>query len=129
MQDLLTGYCDPAIAKKGPRISKEGEANFLKNKGTFNKILNDYGRDVTKESFNPRVQFEGRENRDKNRGTMGSLFTNYGYHPQSPKPIPRVKFDGQSNLEKNSGLGLDKTLKMVPPSSRPSSTDFFNRVN
>ncbi len=56
---------------------------------------------------------------------MGKLFGQYGHHPLPEKPIPRVKFDGHDYRAQGSGSSMGKTLSMVPPSSRPSSTTFF----
>ena len=126
MGEILSGYCErEAGAHKGPRVKREAQDNFLKNKGTFNNILNDYGKNITPESLNPRVQFEGRDNHYKGQGSVGNLFGKYGYHPIPEKPVPRVKFDGQDYKAQGSGSSMGKTLTMVPPSSRPSSTTFF----
>ena len=128
MKDILGGYCDPPIERKGPRIKQEAYDNFLKNKGTFNHILNDYGKGIDNAQINPRVFYEGRANNLKGQGSMGSLLGNYGRHPVSARPLSRVKFEGADILQNNRGSGVDKTLKMVPPSSRPSSSQFFNNI-
>ena len=125
MKESMGGYCDPPLEHKGPRVRKEAQANFLKNKGTFDNIIANYGQDVPKEHFYPRVNFEGRSNNDKGRGTMGSLLGNYGNHPLSAKPVSRVKYEGNEILSKNRGAGVGKTLLSMPPSSRPSSSQFF----
>lgn len=127
MNELLTGYCEnPTIERKGPRIKREAEENFHKNKGTFNTILT-HNSGVREEARrpNPKVYYEGMDNRITGSGTLGNLFANYGYHPLSAKPIPRVKFDGTNNMINNSGSSASKTLHMVPPSARPSSASFF----
>lgn len=126
MREVLTGYCDPAVPKKGPRIKKEAEENFIKNRGTFNVILGDYGKNIQNEQLNPRVYYEGKLNNQKGRGSVGNLLSNYGHQPMSARPVPRVKFEAEDILEHNRGAGVDKTMKMVPPSSRPSSSTFFN---
>lgn len=127
MKELLTGYCDnPPIARRGPRITKDAYENFQKNQGTFNHILNDYGKDIKPENFHSRVKFEGKAYNEKNRGSMGNLLGNYGQHPLSARPIPRVKYEGEDNYVNNRGSSIEKTLKMVPASHRPSSTEFFN---
>ena len=127
MSELLTGYWEnPPVIRKGPRITKEAYGNFLKNKGSLtNLCYNNYGKNVESETHQPKVQYEGKSNLEKNQGSMGNLFRNYGYAPLSARPVPRVKFEGVNNMEANRGSSIDKTLKQVPPSSRPSSSQFF----
>jgi hypothetical protein len=123
MNELLGGYADPALERKGPRIKKEAENNFNKNKGTFHTILT-HEKEEPK-IYQPKVSYEGMNNRITGNGTVSSLFTNYGFHPLSAKPVPRVKFDGADFMANNNGSEASKTLSMVPPSTRPSSTIFF----
>jgi hypothetical protein len=128
MNELLTGYCEnPPLEKKGPRITKAGQENFLKNQGSFNLCYGQYGKNTENEVHNPKVHFEGKYNQEKSNGSLGDLLGNYGNNPISPKPMPRVKFEGNDNLDHNRGSQISKTLHMVPPTSRPSSTQFFNR--
>lgn len=127
MKEILTGYCEnPPIQRKGPRITRDAQENFIKNKGTFNTIIGDYGKNITTEHTSPRNFYEGKTNNVKGRGSVGNLLSNYGYHPLSARPIPRVKYEAEDILDHNRGAGVNKTLKMVPPSARPSSTTFFN---
>ena len=127
MSELLTGYNEhPAFDRKGPRIKREAHENYKKNKGTFNTILDhSSNKDDQPVRPAPKVKYEGMENRNTGAGTVSSLFSNYGYHAPSARPVPRVKFDGTDNLLNNNGSDASKTLQMVPPSARPSSTIFF----
>ncbi|RNA05661.1 hypothetical protein BpHYR1_015464 [Brachionus plicatilis] len=127
MKEVLTGFCESQpIIKKGPRIKKEAQENYMKNKGSFNFILNEYGKGGSNECTKPRVYYEGKYNNEKGRGSVGNLFTNYGNLPLSARPVPRVKFEAENILDHNRGSGVNKTLHMVPESSRPKSTTFFN---
>jgi len=126
MKEILTGYCDPPIQKKGPRVKKEAYDNFLKNKGTFNNIIAGYGKDINPETHNPRNFHEGKSYNQKAHGSVGNLFANYGNYPISARPVSRVKFEGTEILENSRGTGVDKIFKMVPLTQRPSSTQFFN---
>lgn len=127
MNELLSGYCEnPVLPRKGPRIKREAEENFLKNKGTFNTILDHTGADKEEPKRPPpKVHYEGMQNREVGAGSVGNLLSNYGYHPASARPVPRVKFNGADNLINNSGSGASKTLQMIPLTSRPSSAQFF----
>jgi hypothetical protein len=127
MDDLLTGYCNPPQLRKGPRISREAESNFIKNRGSVNNIcFEDYGRNIKPELVNPRVTREGFSNCDQSRqGSVGSLFSNYGTMPLSAKPAPRIKFEGVHIQNDHRGSGVGKTLSSVPLSNRPSSATFF----
>ena len=127
MNELLTGYNEhPTIERKGPRIKREAHENYTKNKGTFSTILN-HAKNVDDQPkfYAPKVKYEGMNNRVTGAGTVHELFNNYGYHPLSAKPVARVKFDGADNMVANNGSEASKTLHMIPPSARPSSTIFF----
>ena len=128
MKEILTGYCDnPALPRKGPRITKAAFDNFEKNKGSFNTILNhENNSEEVAEKKVPKVHYEGVDNREQGFGTVANLYSEYGHHPVPDKPVPRVKFEGTNILMNNRGSQLEKTLKMVPPSSRPSSSVFFD---
>lgn len=127
MKEVLTGYCEnQPIIKKGPRIKKEAQENYVKNKGSFNYILNEYGKNPLDECTKPRVYYEGKNYNEKGRGSVGNLLANYGNHPISARPIPRVKFEAGEILDHNKGTGVYKVLHMVPETSRPKSCTFFN---
>lgn len=130
MKELLGGYCqNPAIPKTGPRISKSAWENYRKNRGSFQNIIgNGYGStDSSAAAPPPRVYREGTLNEEKNRqGEVGNLLGHYGRMPLSARPIPRVKFGGGDILEHQRGSSVEKSLKMVPLTTRPSSTQFFN---
>ena len=127
MNEILGGYWEhPPVIRKGPRITKEAYSNFVKNKGSVSNVcFKEYGTQTNDKVAGPKVQYEGMDNLLKNQGTLGPLMNNYGYHPLSARPVPRVKFDGVDNMDKNRGSEFEKTLKQVPPSSRPSSSQFF----
>lgn len=131
MKELMGGYCEnPAIPRTGPRISKSAWENYRKNRGSFHNIIGSgYGsNDPSVTAPPPRVFREGTTNEEKNRrGEVGNLLGHYGRMPLSARPVPRVKFDGGDILANHQrGSNVEKTLKMVPPTSRPSSTQFFN---
>ena len=126
MNELLGGYLNPAIDKKGPRITNSAHGNYIKNRGTFNTILHQNENKQTAEIHNPKVYYEGKDNRINGHGSVGNLMTNYGYLPQSARPVPRIKFEGANILANNRGTNASKTLTMMPASSRPSSATFFD---
>lgn len=128
MKELLGGYCpNPPLAKTGPRIPKEALENYRKNRGSFSSII---GREYGTQSpalVQPRVKREGSYYEEKNRrGEMGDLLGKYGHQPSDTQPIPRVKFGGEDNLVHNRGSSMDKALRQVPLTNRPSSSQFFN---
>lgn len=131
MKELMGGYCDnPPIAKTGPRISKDAWENYRKNRGSFQSIIGTQTGYTTNEAgslVHPRVHREGTTNEEKNRrGEVGQLLAQYGRQPLSARPVPRVKFGGENVLAHQRGSSVEKSLKMVPLTARPSSTQFFN---
>lgn len=126
MGALLTGYPDPSTVHKGPRITQSAKTNYVKNRGTFNDILDqNNNRDKPAEHV-PKVYYEGRDNRATGNGSVGNLFTHYGHMPQSARPVPRVKWEAASNYQNGRGSNASKTITYVPQSSRPSSATFFD---
>lgn len=116
MRELMTGYPDMPVQKKGPRVKKEAATNFLRNKGTVGSLcFKDYGKKSDESQQQPRVYFDGVENNEKGKGSVGQLFTQYGHLPQSARAIPRVKFEGADILENSRGGQINKTLHMIPP--------------
>ncbi len=126
MNTILTGYPDPAGDHKGPRITHSAHSNYIKNRGTFNDILQQDSNHDSPPVHMPKVYYEGRQNRETGNGSVGRLFTGYGYLPQSARPVPRVKYEAESNYQQGRGTNASKTLSFVPQSSRPSSATFFD---
>ncbi len=126
MGELLSGYPDPAYLRKGPRVTGAAQSNYIKNRGTFNNILDqNANRNDRPETHVPKVYYEGRDNREQGNGTVGNLFNYYGALPQSARQVPRVKAEATYNYEHGRGSAMGKALTMVPQSSRPGSATFF----
>ena len=127
MKEILSGYCDnPAVPRKGPRVSKLAQDNFQKNRGSFNLILNHENNTDQPEKKAAKVFYEGLDNREQGYGVVSNLYSEYGNHPIPEKPMPRVKFEGTENLINHRGSQVDKTLKMIPLTRRPTSGSFFD---
>lgn len=127
MAELMGGYPDPSSFRKGPRISNYAQSNYIKNRGTFNDILDhDANKNDRPQSHAPKVFYEGKYNRDHGYGTVGNLFSHYGALPQSARQVPRVKSDAVNNYTHGRGSAMGKTLTMIPQSSRPGSATFFD---
>ncbi len=119
----MTGYLDNPITKKGPRVKKEAQQNFQRNKGSVGGFcFTNYGKEDNDVNPKSRVFYDGIDNSEKGKGSVGQLFTQYGHLPQSARVAPRVKFEGNDNMENSRGGEINKTLHMMPPTpNRPKT--------
>jgi hypothetical protein len=115
MKDMLGGYPDPAIQKKGPRVKPEAQKMYNRSQGTIGRIcFKEYGTGIESVANSKDIH--------KSKGiSVSNLIHNYGYLPESSRPVPRVKQEAADNSNNARG-SIDKVFRGEPPTERPAKS-------